>query len=501
MDKKYDRLTDWDLADEVVKQYKKFGVNFEIKDSWRVQKRTIFELNLKGNTRETHIRAHAPDVQLKLKLPLFHVEKYNFTLYIIASTRKIVHPHLPAVLKALDQELALRRDTLPYIVGHDILGDAVIENLAEFPHLLLAGSTNSGKSVGLQALITTIAYTQSPSQVNFILIDVGATDLLAFEGLPHLSCPVICDRAAVVYALNALVAEMERRIELERRVYFHAEPIPRLILVIDEFPALFMGLDKAESQVLAANISSLLQRGRHAKIHVVLAAQNPTFANMRVDLGNITARAAFKCAKKNFSETILGEGGAENLSGNGELLLKTPSHDPERMQGVYVTRAELADLVEKIKARYCRKAIGKFEIAVSHREFTNSEGTLDEKLSCAVVKKGPTKADQQLADTIMWALRCESVSIHRLKTDRHIGWDTASRLIKRLEEMGIVDKPEGKLPRNVIPCCPQDLSEELKRFLADAGYSPYALVRTFCKDNAEADVHTERSESDESIND
>lgn len=139
------------------------------------------------------------------------------------------------------------------------------------------------------------------------------------------------------FTLAALNDELERRIELEYADKTSFEQLPRLVLVIDEFPALFVGLEKAVSKTLTNVISSFLQRGGHAKIHVVLAAQNPTFQNMKVDLGNITARIAFKCAKKNFSEIILGEGGAENLLGRGDLLLRSPRFDgPQRIQGIYI---------------------------------------------------------------------------------------------------------------------------------------------------------------------
>ena len=172
-------------------------------------------------------------------------------------------------------------------------------------------------------------------------------------------------------------------------------------MVIGEFPALFMGLEKAVSKTLTDVISSLLQRGRHAKIHVVLSAQNPTFQNMKVDLGNITARIAFKCTKKNFSKTILGKEGAENLFGRGDLLLRSPRFDsPQGIQGIYITPEELCQMVQHIKARPCAST-SKFTLAASGRDLARSSDSLGARLSCSVVKGGLSTADELLTDVIL----------------------------------------------------------------------------------------------------
>lgn len=147
-----------------------------------------------------------------------------------------------------------------------------------------------------------ISYGVSPEAVNFVLVDLGANDLMPFEDLPHLACPVVRSQDVALQVLNALVVEMERRKDLELTNKQEFDALPRLVLVVDEFPALFnCAEDKRTSNALRDMVSSLLRRGRHGKIHVVLAAQNPTYQNMKVDLGNITARIAFQCAKKNFS--------------------------------------------------------------------------------------------------------------------------------------------------------------------------------------------------------
>lgn len=367
-----------DLKEDIIKQYGKYNVNINLTLQECQSSRFIYKVKVKGNTREAHIRANAPDVQLKLKLPLLHVVKRNFNLYLIASRKKIEHDHLPAILNNPSYQECQKKMELPYIVGYNDFDEVVTGDLVQFPHLLLGGSSGSGKSVAVQVLISTIAYNKSPSEVNLILMDVGTTDLMPFGSLPHLLYPIVRDRTDAMHKLSTLVAEMERRINLGYSDPDSFVRLPKLVLVIDEFPALFMGMaDKKMSGLLISSISSILQRGRHAKIHLVLAAQNPTIQNMKVDLGNITARIAFKCAKKNFSETILGEGGAENLMGKGDLLLRFPQYDgPQRVQGVFITPEELGQVIQVSKTLYHDATVEKFDPVLSSSKLQEMSTTL-----------------------------------------------------------------------------------------------------------------------------
>lgn len=470
----------YDLAEDIIKFYAKYNVRISIPWWQYLNSRFIFKVKLKGNTRESHVRANALDVQNRLKLPVFYVMKYDFNLFLIASREKIEHDRLPAILKTSDYQKAQLEKQLPYLVGHNVIGRMVMDDLAPCPHLLMGGSTNSGKSVGLQALITCVSFSKSPSQVNFILIDVGATDLMPFDGLPHLLCPVIRDRVTAVRTLKALTIEMERRIELEHTDPAGFERLPRLMVVIDEFPALFTGVDKAVSKALTDSISALLQRGRHAKIHVVLAAQNPTYQNMKVDLGNITVRIAFKCAKRNFSETILGEGGAENLAGQGDLLLRSPRYDvPERIQGIYITPEELREAVQYIKSYYGDAVSRKFNLVFPSNGPVKPSAASGDNSTRPAVGWWVSKDDLQIADAMLWALGHNSISINMLMKERRIGWNTASRLVERLEFLGIVSRPKGKLPRAVIPNRPEALPEEAIELLHDADISQGAVEDAF----------------------
>ena len=460
-----------ELRERIEKGFGRYGVNMRIPD-WRIiSERFIFRVKLKGNAREAHLQARMADVQLKLKLPIFQLTKHNFDIFIVAADHKIVYDHLPKILSnpACVQETGKMQ--LPYVVGFDSVGELVIIDLCEQPHLLLGGSSNSGKTSGLQSLITNITYSKSPRQVNLILIDLGATDLMLFNKVPHLSCPVVNDRDTACQVLTLLNHEMERRKRLQIVDPNKFGSVPRLVLVIDEFQALFTGLeDKRMSKTLVDSVSSLLQRGRHAKIHVVLAAQNPTFQNMRVDLGNITARVAFKCAKKNFSETILGEAGAENLSGQGDMYLKTPQYDGlRRIQGVYISPEELSEMVFRIQNpwRLMRRSDLGFIIKKSDLVLDPVD---DDNLTGNSAKKKNVD-DKKFAKVVFWVLGQDSVSCNMLQKVFKLGWNRASGYIERLNSIGVVDDLDSKLPRSVIPQRIEEIPEAVMEILLHNGIS------------------------------
>lgn len=473
----------FDLGEKIEKQFKKFKVIIEIKKYEVFENRIVFTLKTKGNTTEKKVRNIVSEVQRNLKLSFCQVSKNNFELFLVVAKENPTYAHLPAILNSQDYWDEQKQRQLPYIMGYDVWGELVIDDLAKFPHLLLGGSSNSGKTVGLQALIAGIASTKSPSEVNFVLVDVGAADLMVFKDLPHLSFPIIRDRIIATNALNALVSEMEQRINLEHTDPSRFRTLPRLVVVIDEFPALFRKLEKSEERLIADNISDLLQRGRHALIHLVLAAQNPTFANMHVDLGNITARGAFMCARPNFSETILGEKGAERLSGQGDMLFKSPQNSElQRIQGSYITKSELRGIAQRITKRWYRRDQEKFTLKIPDN-LTRTTDAFCRNLSCSVVRKGPSQEDQLLASVIMWTFGRNLISANLLMAHYHLGWNKTNRLIKRLEELGIVEKLEAKLPRNVVPHKFEDISEELVKFLESTGYSKDDVITAFRKDS------------------
>ncbi len=391
-----------------------------------------------------------------------------------------MYDHLPQIFCSPQYLDACNKMLLPYVVGFDAVGRLIIVDLSKLPHLLVAGATNSGKTVGVKVLITSIIYRKRPSRVNLILIDVGASDLLPFEGVPHLSCPVIRDRNRASQVLEKLRNEMERRITIQSSDNETFKKLSRLVLVIDEFPALFVGVeDKRMVKLMTDAVSALLQRGRHAKMHVVLAAQNPTTQNMKVDLGNITGRIAFKCAKRNYSETILDERGAENLLGKGDMYFKSLEFSElKRIQGTYITSSELNQVIQSIKTSSFRLSIGKYRINLSD----NSSRDMGDDL--AVDLNGNSNHSKQDADRrmfaqiMLWALGQNEISCNAVMKAFGYGWNRANHFIDRLCEVGIVGELDAKLPRKVLPQTMDEVSDKTKEFLQNCGYTEDMVAET-----------------------
>lgn len=460
-------------SENIENAYSRYNVKIAV-ESWRIlPDRILFLLKLKGGTREKQVFDRAHDVQLRLKLPLFLPITSDFRICIVASDQRIVYDHLLHVLSADKWKEKMEKMVLPYVVGHDIaVGGLVVVDLSRFIHLLMGGATNSGKTVGLQALVVSMAYSKSPNQVNFILIDVGATNLMPFAGIPHLSYPMIRDSDTAYKVLSLLKAEMERRIELQETESDQFKKLPRLVLVIDEFPALLAGImDKVILRSLTGNISGLLQRGRHAKIHVILAAQNPTIQNMKVDLGNITARIAFRCAKRNFSETILGEGGAENLSGKGEMYLTAPQYEGlQRVQGIFVSPKELWQAVHYIRDKW-KKILTRRKFIINEEMLQQAESDCMRNPAGKLLAIKMDRSAKLFAEVTLWALSQDSVSCNMISENFSVGWRRANGIIKKLNECGIVGDLDAKLPRKVLPTSVDEIPQKTMQILLDNGFS------------------------------
>lgn len=457
------------FAEEIEHAFERYGLHISLKVHNILPDKIIFSLRLKKDTRRIQIENRIQDVQERLHLPLFQLMAEDSYLFIVASEDKPNFPGLGRVLPMLKES----KMALPYIIGYDPKDKLLCIDLATAPHLLVGGSTNSGKTVALRALITCIAYTKSSSSVNFILIDVGASDLCLFNELPHLSCPVINEQADAVRALLALDAEMKHRIALQSANAKQFQRLSRLVLLIDEFPALFTGLDKATEKTAIHALSALLQRGRHAKIHVVLAAQNPTLKIMKLDLSNITARMAFRCAKRNFSETILGEGGAERLSGKGDLLFKSATHDLLRAQGIFITSEELTRIVHALAC--IPPAWDIHQRFVLQKNAQDAYSFLEKPVISGTVVRDAQESlftETLFAQIVAWALQRSTVSANQIMTQFHLGWNRANRYMAMLEQYGIVECLDAKLPRKVLSSSLKALPADVIRLLKQNGLFP-----------------------------
>jgi len=353
-------------------------------------------------------------------------------------------------------------------LGKDITGKPVVADLAKMPHLLVAGTTGSGKSVAINAMILSLIYKATPGEVRLILVDPKMLELSTYEGVPHLLAPVVTDMRQAGAALNWCVAEMERRYKLmsalsvrnlagynqkvregieKKEPLKHPfsltpespedlEPLPLLVVVIDELADLMMVSGKKVEELIAR----LAQKSRACGIHLILATQRPS-----VDVitglikANVPTRIAFQVSAKVDSRTILDQQGAESLLGQGDMLYLMPGGGiPQRVHGAYVADAEVHRVVESLKKQ---------------GEAQYIDGILDEpepELNGAG-EGGPSGESDPLYDqAVQIVLQNKRASISLVQRHLRIGYNRAARLIEDMEKAGLVTPMASNGNREII---------------------------------------------------
>jgi S-DNA-T family DNA segregation ATPase FtsK/SpoIIIE len=364
-------------------------------------------------------------------------------------------------------------------LGHDIGGKPVITDLAKMPHLLVAGTTGSGKSVGVNAMILSILFKSTPEEARLIMIDPKMLELSIYEGIPHLLCPVVTDMKEAANALRWSVAEMERRYKLMskmgvrnlagfnrkvkdaidagepladplyKRESMHDEapllkPLPTIVVVVDEFADMMMIVGKKVEELIAR----IAQKARAAGIHLILATQRPS-----VDVitglikANIPTRMAFQVSSKIDSRTILDQGGAEQLLGHGDMLYMPPGTSlPIRVHGAFVSDEEVHRVVEAWKLRgtpdYIDDILNGAEEAGSGFDGSGGEGGED------------SEKDALYDEAVNFVLESRRASISAVQRKLKIGYNRAARMIEAMEMAGVVTSMNTNGSREVIAPSP-----------------------------------------------
>ena len=357
-----------------------------------------------------------------------------------------------AFREIIEQELPeYKKMAVPVILGKDIQGEAQVIDLSKTPHLLIAGSTGSGKSVCVNSLILSILYKRSPEQVKLILVDPKIVELKLYNDIPHLLTPVITEPKRALQSLQYCLCEMERRyalldgmgvrdiISYNKRIeerHIASEKLPYIVVIIDEFADLMATTGKE----LENTIARLCAMSRAVGIHLVLATQRPS-----VDVitglikANIPSRIAFAVASKMDSRIIIDQVGAEKLLGRGDMLFVSAVNPvPIRIQGTLVSDDEVENVVNYVKQYGFPEYIDD-EIFVEDEDEENPEpGLFDE---------GDDPLYQKALDIVIEAGKASASYIQRrLK----IGYNRAARLVEEMEERGIVGPANGSKPREII---------------------------------------------------
>jgi S-DNA-T family DNA segregation ATPase FtsK/SpoIIIE len=340
------------------------------------------------------------------------------------------------------------KSKLTMALGLDVSGNPVVADLAKMPHVLIAGTTGSGKSVLINAIIASLLYRASPSEVKFILVDPKRVEFTAYNGIPHLLTPVIVEPEKILSALKWAMNEMDRRYKLfaERGVrnidgyneLSGFQALPFIVIIIDELADLMMFAPVEVED----SIARLAQMARATGIHLIIATQRPS-VNVITGLikANIPARIAFNVSSMIDSRVILDMPGAEKLLGRGDMLYIPPDQaKPTRIQGAYVSEKEVKRLVDFIKSK---------NIPVEYTEEVLNQ-PLPLKRAGGQSTVGLDGRDAQLEEVIRLVCQFNTASASFLQRKMSIGYSRAARILDQLEELGIIGPAEGSKPREVL---------------------------------------------------
>lgn len=426
---------------------------------------TLFKVDLPAGVRVSRVTALNDDIALALAAPgvriFAPIPGTNYVgIEVPNRTRQTVY--LGDVLKDAPE------GPLQIAIGKDVEGNSIVSDLAKMPHLLIGGTTGSGKSVAINGMIMSILMRATPAEVRFIMIDPKRVEFTPYNGIPHLYVPVVTEPKEAASALSWGVAEMERRLKvfskvgarnigqynakaqaetarIEAAVAAGEEPgdrevgeeLPYIVIIIDELADLMMNVGKE----VEFSISRIAQLARAAGIHLIVATQRPS-TNVVTGLikANITNRIAFNVASGIDSRVILDTPGAENLIGLGDLLLSKPElAKPQRIQGCYVSEDEINAVVDMLKEQGEPDYHG--EILKTNLITIGTEPTATSSLSSD--------------DPLMWEAADIVVSsgfgsTSNIQRRLKVGYSRAGRIMDMLEEKGVVGPPNGSKPREVL---------------------------------------------------
>lgn len=350
---------------------------------------------------------------------------------------------------------------ITFAVGKDIAGKAIVADLKTMPHLLIAGSTGSGKSVCVNSIITSILYKARPDEVKLVLIDPKVVELANYSGIPHLLIPVVTEPAKAAAALNWAVAEMDDRYRkfaeegvrelssYNRTMNEKGEEesvMPQVVIIIDELADLMMA---APSQV-EESICRLAQKARAAGMHLIVATQRPSVDVITgVIKANIPSRIAFAVSSQFDSRTILDMAGAEKLVGKGDMLFNPlGSGKPIRVQGTFISDTEVHDVINFVKSQ------------VEETEYAENVMDSIERANIPDAEKGNRDLeDELLPEAIELVVQAQQASVSMLQRRFRIGYNRAARIIDMMEDRQIIGPADGSRPRNVL------ISEEELEFM------------------------------------
>ena len=455
-----------DTAAKLQKTLYSFGVSAKVENVSVGPTITRYELKPAEGTRVSKIANLADDIALNLAAETIRIEapipgKQAVGIEVPNKEKEAVH--LREVIES--SEFENNKSKLSVALGKDVAGKTIIADIGKMPHVLIAGSTGSGKSVCINSIITSIIYNAKPSEVKLVMVDPKVVELSVYNGIPHLLIPVVTDPKKAAGALAWAVQEMDDRYNKfaqkgvrDLKGYNKAiekenenAKLPQIVIIIDELADLMMVAAKEVEEA----ICRLAQKARAAGMHLVIATQRPS-----VDVitglikANVPSRIAFAVSSQVDSRTILDSTGAEKLLGKGDMLFyPVGASKPLRVQGAFVSDEEVEKIVDFIKmnageVNYSEDIIESIEKGnKSDKELLESEACEDD-------------SDPFLQDAIETVIETGQASTSFIQRRFKVGYARAGRIIDQMEERGIISGYQGSKPREVLMS--KEKWEELK---------------------------------------
>ncbi len=435
-----------------------FGVDTKICNVVRGPAVTRYEMELKPGVKMSKITSLHEDIALSLGVSGVHVAAVpgkSSTIGIEVPNAIVTSVPIKEVLGS--KEFQSHKSALAFTAGKDISGNYIIGDIAKMPHLLIAGTTGSGKSVCMNSIIVSLLYRDDPEQCRLIMIDPKVVELSIYNGIPHLLIPVVTDPKKAAGALQWAVTEMDRRYKRfeDARVRDLAgynkkaatddelESMPRIVIIIDELADLMM----VAAKEVETSIARLAAKARAAGMHLVIATQRPSADVITgVIKANIPSRIAFAVSSAMESNIIMGTRGAEKLLGKGDMFYAPQGADkPKRVQGCYISDEEVEKVAEFVKnaseVEYSQDIMQEIEQNASESASDSGSGQLS-----AIEIDG----DELLPDAVEVILDTKQASVSMLQRRLKLGYAHAARIVDEMEEKGIVGPFEGSKPRQLL---------------------------------------------------
>ncbi len=437
-------------SDMIESTLESFGIRAKIKEVNKGPAVTQYALQIQQGTKLSKITALANDLALHLAAPTgqIRIEAPIAGRDLVGIEVPNKRPAFVTLRHMLEQETMIKHPSkLAVALGLDVSNNPVVADIASMPHVLIAGATGSGKSVAINAFLTSILFRASPAEVKFILVDPKRVELSLYDGIPHLLTPVIVEAGKVVSALKWAVNEMQNRYKLISSAGFRnidsyneaagMVAMHKIVIVIDELADVMM---LAPGDV-EESITRLAQLARAVGIHLVLATQRPSVDVLTgLIKANIPARIAFNVSSMTDSRVILDSPGAEKLLGKGDMLFLPPDKPkPLRIQGTFVSEKEVKSLISFIKDRsyepqYQEEITTKFKPASSKNGVIGADGE---------------ERDELFLDVAKFVVQQGKASSSMIQRRFSVGYNRAARILDQLHAAGMVGPQEGSKPRSV----------------------------------------------------